>query len=240
MKLLYLFLCPLLFVPATLSQSIKIIPKKITYKRPAPITDFKKTFTVTFPKVKAFSTALSRKIENTISYERVLGLNINEEINDVQWLEDAAYEVGYNKTGLLSISISIHGAGAYPFGTEKALVVDLKTGNRIKPSDVFVSINKLTALVLNAQKMETMRTIAEIRNHPEDRDIDPEQLFLKIDFRLSDLQEFAISNEGITFIYDYDFPYVVKAFQPEGRYFFTWNQLKPFIKRSGLLARFVR
>jgi hypothetical protein len=30
------------------------------------------------------------------------------------------------------------------------------------------------------------------------------------------------------------------ALQPEGRYFFSSAVLKPFIKRGGLLARFVR
>ena len=30
------------------------------------------------------------------------------------------------------------------------------------------------------------------------------------------------------------------AVHPAGLYFFTWNEVKPFIKRGGLLAKFIR
>src|SRR5688500_4179024 len=88
--------CGLFFVLAlsfaAFAQSVTITPKKITYKRPKPIADFKKTFTVTYPKVKAATPALSRKIERTISYEKVSDLNIEEEKAEIQWLEEAHYE----------------------------------------------------------------------------------------------------------------------------------------------------
>ncbi|MEP6847432.1 MAG: hypothetical protein ABI999_01160 [Acidobacteriota bacterium] len=49
-----------------------------------------------------------------------------------------------------------------------------------------------------------------------------------------------MSDTGITILYDYQFPHVALAVQPDGRYFFTWQQLKPFIKQGGLLHQFVR
>ena len=53
-------------------------------------------------------------------------------------------------------------------------------------------------------------------------------------------KNFPISDEGVTFYYDYGFPHVIQALAPDGQYFFKWAELKPFIKPDGLLARFVR
>src|SRR5258705_4613307 len=105
-------------------QSVVITGKKVTYKRPKPIQDFKKTFTINYPKVKASTPALSKKIEAAISYSSVLKLNLREELRDTQWLEEADYEVGYNKNGVLSIALSMNGTAAYPDGTTKFAVVD--------------------------------------------------------------------------------------------------------------------
>ena len=53
------------------------------------------------------------------------------------------------------------------------------------------------------------------------------------------LDEFSISDKGVTFLYDYGFPHAIQALEPDGRYFFTWAQMKQHIKRGGLLAKFI-
>lgn len=242
MKVLVLasFLAVFVFVVHGSAQSVVITPKKITYTRPKPIVDFKKTFTVRYPKVKASTPAVSKKIESTLSYAKVLGLNIRDEISDIQWLEEADYEVGYNAKGLLTITLSMNGTAAYPSGTEKTLVVDLRSGNRVRPIDVFTNLNGLAAMVRKTQRSEVLKSTKEIGEDPESRDVDPKQLFEGTHFTTKDLNEFAVNETGVTFIYDYGFVHAVQALQPEGRYSYTWTQLKPFIKRGGLLARFVR
>src|SRR5207248_784389 len=90
---------------AVAAQSVVITGKKVTYKRRKPIMDFKKTFTINYPKVKAATPALSKKIEASISYGSVLHLDLKEELSDTQWLEEADYKVGYNKNGVLGISL---------------------------------------------------------------------------------------------------------------------------------------
>ena len=73
MKVKTLFLCLLfisLFSIPAFSQSVVITPKKVTYKRPKPESEYKKTFEITYPKVKAATPALSKKIEDTISYQK--------------------------------------------------------------------------------------------------------------------------------------------------------------------------
>ena len=228
------------FSLSTFSQTVSITPKKMTYTRPKPISDYKKTFTVTYPKIKAATPALSKKIENTISYQKVSNLNIEEEKTEVQWLEDASYEVGYNKNGVLTITLSVEGSGAYPSMYSKTVVVDLKTGNRITPQSAFTNLTGLAAKAKSAQKVEIEKSIEEIKADPENKDFESFDQFEEADFKVEHLDEFSVDDKGVTFIYDYGFPHVIQALQPEGKYFFSWTEIKPFIKRDGLLAKFVR
>lgn len=239
-KILFGFLIVLCFSISAFAQSVVITPKTVTYKRPKPIVDFKKTFTVTSPKVKAATPALSRKIETAISFEKNFDLNIEEEKTEIQWLEETGFEVIYNKNGILTITLSVSGTGAYPSVYEKTVVVDLKTGNRIAPKDVFLNLQKLAAKVKTAQKAEVAKTLKEIKSDPESKEYEPFDFFDNTDFTVENLTEFAVNDEGVTFIYDYGFPHVVRALEPEGRFFFPWTELKPFINRGGLLAKFVR
>jgi hypothetical protein len=242
MKLIVLaiILTAFVLVAPAAAQSVVIMPKKVTYKRPKPIQDFKKDFTITYPKVKASTPALSKKIESTLSYAKVLKLDLKEELGEYQWLEEADYEVGYNKNGLLVITLSMNGTAAYPDGTSKTLVVDLKTGNQLKPVDLFTNLSGLTAMVKRAQEAEIIKATKEIKADAENGDVDPVELFEGANFSVSNLNEFAVDDKGVTFIYDYSFAHVIQALEPEGRYSVTWAQLKPYIKRGSLLAKFVR
>ncbi|HYJ45883.1 MAG TPA: hypothetical protein VEV81_04655, partial [Pyrinomonadaceae bacterium] len=61
-----------------------------------------------------------------------------------------------------------------------------------------------------------------------------------VKFKSADLDDFSVGARGITFLYDAGFPHVVQALEPVGRYFFSYAQLKPYIKRDGPLALFIR
>jgi hypothetical protein len=227
------------FSAAAFSQSVTITPKEVTYTRPKPFADFKKNFTVTYPTVKAANAALAKKIEQTISYEKIYGLNIEEEKNEIQWLEEASYEVGYNDRGLLSITLFITGTGAYSSVYEKTVVVDLKTGERLKPQDAFTDLETLAEKVKAAQTAEVEKTLEDLKSDPANKDYEPFDFFDGTDYTVENLQDFAVSENGVTFIYVYGFPNVVKALEPGGKYFFSWAELKPFIKPDGLLAQFI-
>ncbi len=239
-KLLFALFSVFVFSAFCFAQSVTITPKKVTYKRPKPLTEYKKTFVVTYPKVKAATPALSKKIEQTISFEKVSNLNIAEEQTEIQWLEEAGYEVNYNKNGILTITNSVSGTGAYPSVYNKTVVVDLKTGNRVTPQNAFTNLPKLVAKVKTAQKAEAAGAIREIKADAENKDFDSFDLFENAEYKAENLSEFAVDDKGVMFIFDYGFPHVVQALQPEGRYFFSWAEIKPFIKRDGLLAKFVR
>jgi hypothetical protein len=59
-------------------------------------------------------------------------------------------------------------------------------------------------------------------------------------FKRSNLDDFSISDKGLTFLYDAEFPHVVQALQPAGEYFFSYAELRPYIRREGLLGTFIR
>ena len=223
------------FAPA---QSVVITPRKVTYKRPKPMQNFKKTFTITYPRVKASTPALSKKIESTLSYAKVLKLDLKDELNGNQWLEEADYEVIYNKNGLLTITLSMNGTAAYPDGVSKAVVVDLKTGNQLRSADVFANLSGLAAMVKKNQRAEVTKAIKEISEDPESKDVDTNQIFEGTNFTVKNLDEFEVNDSGMTFIYDYGFPHVIQALQPDGRFTYTWKELKPYIQSRGQLGHF--
>lgn len=239
-KFFLLLLLVLAFSAVTFAQSVVITPKKVTYTRPKPLVDFKKTFTVNYPKVKAATPVLSKKIEDVISYEKNFRFTLKEEMTEIQWLEEADYRVGYNDNGILSIDLMINGTGAYPSGSVKTVVVDLKTGNKVAPANVFTDIDGLVGRLKEIQKEEIRQGIEEIKKDPDFSNENPADLFNEADFTAENLEGFAVDEKGVTFTYDYGFPHVIQALQPEGKYFLSWTEIKPFIKNDGLLGGFVR
>lgn len=225
---------------ATLGQTVIITPRKTLYRRPKPIQSFKKTFTIRRPVAKAANPGLSRKITAAIDPIRVLDIDLKGEIGEYQWLEEADYKVLYNRNGILSISEWMEGTAAYPDGVTKYVNVDLAAGRRLAVTDVFQDLRRLAAMIKKEQAAEIKASIEEMKKDPESADVDPAQLFVDADFKPEDIKEFSISEKGVTFYYDYGFPHAIEALQPTGEYIYTWQQLEPYIRRDGLLARFVR
>ena len=174
--LLSLLLFVIAFSTFAFSQSVVITPKKITYKRPKPESEYKKTFEITYPKVKAATPALSKKIEATISYQKNNDLNLKDEISEYQWLETASYEVNYNKNGLLDIVLTTEGSAAYPSTFNKEIVVDLTSGNRILAQNVFVKLPALAAQVRKMQLAEIKKAQADYKKDPDSTQNSPPKI----------------------------------------------------------------
>lgn len=226
---------------ATFAQSVGITAKKVTYTRKKPIADHKKTFEITYPKIKAKTPAISRKIEAILSYEKAFDFKLAEELGEIQWLESASYSVDYNANKLLSVSLMIEGSGAYPSGSTKYFVIDSTTGTRVVPATVFVNTAGLLAKVKKLKEAEVKKALEDIKNDPETKDDDVSSFFTSSDeYSKVSLNEMSIDENGVVFHHDYGFPHVAKALQPTGEFFLTWEELKPYIKKNGLLAQFVR
>lgn len=235
---LVLFVCGL-FVFAATAQTVKVAHKKTAYRRPKPSADFKRTFTVTRPVVTASSPALSRKITSLVSPEKVLGLNLKEEMGEYQWLENADFEIVYNAHGILCLREWMEGTAAYPDGVTRYVSVDTEKGMVLTPEMIFTDPDGLAAKVRRMQKEEIRKASEEIRKDPETADTDPASLFAEAAFTAAELKSFSVEADGVTFHYDYGFPHVLTAIQPDGEFKLNWRELRPFIRRDGLLARLV-
>ena len=222
---------------AAVAQTVTIIPKKTIHRRPKPQVDFKKTFSIRSPIAKASTPALSQKITASISPIKVLEIDLKEEIGEYQWLEEADYKILFNQQGVLCVELWMTGTAAYPDSVTKTVVVDITKGARLGVTDVLKDLEKLVPLVKKKQRAEITAATKEMKSDP---DAKPEELFSETNFTVEDFKDFAIDATGVTFMYDYGFPHVLEALQPEGKYHFAWAELKPFIRSDGLLARFVR
>lgn len=238
-KFAFVLLLVFCFSFSAFSQSVIITPKKVTYKRPKPIQDSKKSFVVIRPQVKAATPAISRKIEAAISYEKNNDFNLKDELNDFQWLEEARYEVKYNKNGLLDIFLLSEGSAAYPSAIIREVVIDTKTGNRLTAADVFANLKNLAAKVRNAQKTEIKKALAQLKKDEPEYE-NPEELFADANFTIKNLDDFSVSDKGVTFLYDYAFVHAIQALQPDGNFFYSWAELKPFVKSNGAFGKFIR
>lgn len=229
--------------------AVVVTPKKTVYTRKGKVSlKEKRTFTVIYPVVSgAISAAAKKKLENTLSYWRVFETTLAENMSGYDWLTEMSYKVNYNKNGILDISLTQEGVGAYPDGQTVTMVVDLKTGEQIKFDDVFIADKKPDFAAIVNQKLDTEKKaiIKEIDGgnfsdgDKEANDALREQL-QGLEFTADTFDEFTISDSGITILYDAGFPHAIQAAQPDGRYFFAWSEIKSFIKPAGLLGRFVR
>lgn len=222
--------------------SVTITPKKVVYERKdVEEPDFKKTFEVTYPNISGIKNATVKKnLEATLDYWKLFDMTLEESLGDYTWLDSFNYEVKYNQKSLLTIELIMEGSGAYPDGTIKTLVVDLKTGKRINFNNAFTNIGQLLVKIEKKQNEEIKQHLGELRkDSPENADAAKEYLQEKTS-NISSLEEFSIDENGVTFIYDYGFPHATQALEPEGRYFFNWVEIKPFIKKDSLLQQFIR
>ncbi len=224
------------------NNSVVVTSNKVKYERKGKdVSEYKKTFEVNYPKFSGINNSVALKnLENTVNYWKVFDMTLEENLGDYNWLENLDYEVTYNKNSLMVIKLRMDGSGAYPDFSEKTFVINLNTGRRIFIRDVFNNVGQVLVKVDKAQKAEVKKYLADMKKeNPEDLSTAVELLADK-QYTAKMLDEFYIDDKGVTFLFDYGFVHAVKALEPEGRYFFTWAEIKPLIKRDGLLGRFVR
>ncbi len=227
----------------TFAQAVKITPKKITYKRTVEnVPDYKKTLTIIYPKVSGLSATLNKKIEHAISYERVFDFKLEEELTEIHWLENADFTTDYNRNGILGIALTMDGSAAYPSTYTKHVVVDVKTGTQVKATEIFAANRILgLAMMLDKRLQETMQSaIAEADKLNAEDSIELTEILGERHFTAEETNHFSVGDKGVTFYYDYGFPHVALALEPNGEFLISYAELKPFIKPDGLLAKFIR
>lgn len=223
-----------------------ITPRRVAIvRRGALARDFplKKTATVTYPVISGLKDPkILRRVQSILQIKNAFDYSLAEYRQDA-WLDEFFFKVNYNKNYILDITFTQSGAGAYPDTHTKHFVINLKNGSVIKASDVFVG-NKLESLatLVNRKLQSELSQIQKENGGPgsdaEDTRIIKESLEV-LEFKAEHLSDFSVGTKGLTFLYDAGYPHAIQAFEPTGHYFFSYSELKPYIKRDGLLGQFV-
>ena len=218
----------------------------VIIRRGALIKDFpnKKRATVTYPIISGLKDAqVLGRVQAILQIKNVFDSSIAE-YRDDNWLEEFSFKVNYNKNNILDITFTQDGSGAYPDTQARHFAINLKNGKVIKASDVFIASSLPTLRTMLDGKLH--RELKEILESLKDSKSDPEDVRIASEaqepqgYTIENLDDFEVGAKGITFLYDAGYPHVIQAFEPNGRYFFSYSELKPFIRRDGPLGQFVQ
>lgn len=204
----------------------------------------RKTAIVTYPVITGLKPNTLKQVRALLSFKNIFDYSLSDYRND-PWLSEFSYVVNHNANSLLDITFTQSGMAAYPDEQSKHFLIDLRSGKLVTAADAFQleKLSRLTAQVDAALQ----RDITNLRKHilaATDRDQQEKasvnDAYDVLRFELRDLDNFSVSKRGITFLYDAGFPHVIKALEPGGHYFFSYEQLRPYIRSDGPLGQFVR
>jgi len=231
--------------PQTNDRAIVTPRKVVIVRRGALARDFpgKKSATVIYPVISGLKDPkVLRRVQSILQVKNAFDMSLDDYRQDT-WLAEFTFKVNYNKNHILDLTFTQDGSGAYPDTHTKHFTINLTTGTIVKASDVFepAKLESLSALV-NRKLQDELKQIVKENSGPgsdaEDTRIIKESQEV-LEFKPENLDEFSVGAKGLTFLYDAGYPHVIQAFEPAGRYFFSYSELKPYIKRDGLLGQFV-
>ena len=234
---------------STAARTDRVIVKSRTIvivRRGKIARDFpeKRQATIKFPVISGLADArVLRNVQTILQIKNVFDTSVAEYRED-NWLEEFDYKVNYNKNHILDLTFSQSGSGAYPDSQTKHFAINLNNGTPIKAADAFApnklgSLAELVKAKFQAELSQILKDLAESKSDPEDIRIAREAQDA-LEFKLSDIDDFSIGDKGVTFLYDAGYPHAIQAFEPNGEYFFSYSELKPYIKREGPLGQFVQ
>jgi hypothetical protein len=201
----------------------------------------RKRAVVTYPVISGLSDpTVLRRVRSVINFKNIFDYSLREYREDA-WLSEFSYVVNFNSNYLLDLTFTQSGVGAYPDVHTRHFLINLRDGNLVRASDAFVAdrfeglaslVDKQLQLELKDIARENATTMSDYKEFVESQG--------ELRFEEKNLDHFSVRARGIMFLYDAGFPHAIKAFEPKGDYFFSYAQLKPFIKADGPLGQFVR
>ena len=202
----------------------------------------KKRAVVTYPVISGLNATVLRRVRSTLDFKNIFDYSLKDYREDT-WLDEFDYLVNHNGNRLLDITFSQSGSAAYPDDQSKHFLIDLRNGRVLKAADVFIpaGMAQLTDSInqkLQAELRKILKELSESKSDPQDIAIAGEAQE-PLRFTIENLDDFSVGTKGVTFLYDAGYPHVIQAFEPEGRYFFSYSELKPYIKPDGPLGQFI-
>jgi hypothetical protein len=236
----------LIAVSATVAAQDHVIvqPRRVVIIRTGKVArDFpeRRKAIVRYPIVQGLTDpAALRRIQNALAMKNVFGSDLVEYRQEAGLLS-FDYQVNYNKNYLLDIAFTDETEGAYPETHTKHFLLSLRTGRVIKAADAFnpESLPALTRLADRKLKDE-IKELLQANEDDKSSDADQKSMVRdqlgELKFDVNNLDEFSVNDQGVTFLYDAGFPHAIRALQPDGEYFFSYAELRPYIKRNGPLG----
>lgn len=187
---------------------------------------------------------LIRRINKHLSLESLYGTSLDAIKEEFQRCEGTIRTIGYEVIRLdntiLSINLFMETEAVYPDQSNTYRSINLKTGDIVRPEDVFAQ-DKINDLVrfINLKKSKIEKN--------DERRLSSEELedFQSIvgnapSYTIEDLENFVISEKGVRFFYNYGACHAARALEPADSFELTFDELEPYIKADGLLGRYAR
>lgn len=223
---------------------ISVRPKRVVILRTGKeVRDFpeRRKAIVRYPIVQGLSNTIAlRRIQNTLAMKNVFGSTLAE-FRREPGLLSFDYKVNYNRNYLLDIAFTGEAEGAYPETATKHFLIGLKDGKVITAADAFNPESQAALARLADNKLQD--EIKELlQANEEDKHADAGQKSMvkdqlsELKFGVKHLDQFSVNDKGITFLYDAHFPHAIRALQPAGEYFFSYAELRPYLRRNGPLG----
>ncbi|HKO62651.1 MAG TPA: hypothetical protein VJV03_15910 [Pyrinomonadaceae bacterium] len=225
--------------------SVIVRPRKIVITRSPAVTKHapeRKSAVIVLPMVSGLSDPeVLARVRAALDIKNAFQLTLQEYREDT-WLSDFGYEVNYNADYLLDITFTQNGIGAYPDTHQRHLLLNLRNGTRVRAAEAFepTKLDALIELVNSELKRELQKLKSEHMAGLQDED-ERQTLtdaYGHLEFDRLTIDEFEVGKTGVTFLFDAGFPHVMKALEPQGRYFFSYKTLNDYIRRDGPLAKF--
>lgn len=203
----------------------------------------KKRAVISYPVVSGLNPAVLRRVRSQFDFKNIFDYSLQEYRED-SWLEEFDYVVNHNANSLLDVTFNQSGSGAYPDDQSKHFLISLKDGRVLKANDAFIGNRQANLATLVNAKLQTelkniLKELQESKSDPEDLRIAGEAQE-PLQFKIEDLDNFSVGPKGVTFLYDAGYPHAIQAFEPNGKYFFSFAELKTYIKPEGPLGQFIR
>jgi hypothetical protein len=178
-------------------------------------------------------------MNQALSYEAVNGESIEQTLANYsefqRGITGASYVVNMNEAGILDITLSVDFLGAYPSTFDYYVNLDTVTGFRLTRDDLFdIGLQDDLANLLDGMLRE--RIDEAIRIYCEGADEDA-WMYQGYSFTEENLGALSMGPDGVVFHYDFGFPHVAAATEPDGELFLDYDTLEPYLAEgSPLLA----
>ena len=159
----------------------------------------------------------------------------------------ARYEVLYNDYGLLSVEFKADYLGAHSSSTVRHATFDLRTGRLLEVRDLVADTLALRSRWLQSINRRIANHLRKLPAEYPQMDADlladvRRRLYWNDSTQTVQLEgddprfyDFALTPFGLMLYYDFGFPHVVEALQPDSDYLFSYAMLAPWLKPKGPL-----